>query len=88
MHHKHCEVSRLTFGKNMTRCLQIHANSATIDTLEDDPVGNEKANHKAIDWNGLVHCIEHNTDKIDRRFFGYYNNHKMNLVTKYATEMI
>ena len=27
-----------------------------------------------VNWGELVMCIEHNTDKIDRRFFGYYSN--------------
>ena len=41
-------------------------------------------NEDPKDWEGLVNCIEHNTDKVDRRFFGYYNNIKMKTVNKYT----
>ena len=33
---------------------------------------------------GLVHCLSHNTDKIDRRFFGYYHSQRQNLALKYT----
>ncbi len=65
MQQKHLEVGRLTYSKNIQRCLQIHGQP-------------EDCNDTA-----LAHCISHNTDKVDRRFFGYYNNQKLKLVGKY-----
>ena len=63
--HQHCEVSRLTYAKNISKCLEIHAEGLSKQSLKDD---------SKVDWPKLVQCIEHNTDKIDRRFFGYYNS--------------
>ena len=50
----HGEISRLTFKRNVEKCLKIHS---------DDPTETLK-------------CLNHNTDKIERRFFGYYQQEK------------
>ena len=63
MQQKHVEVARLTYSKNIQRCLSIHGSP---DSDEYNPTA-------------LAHCISHNTDKVDRRFFGYYNNQKIKL---------
>jgi hypothetical protein len=63
MQTKHAEVSRLTYAKNIQRCEQIYGH-ATVDSYESGELN-------AV---GLQHCIMHNTDKIDRRFFGYYGS--------------
>ena len=61
---KHVEVGRLTYSKNIQRCLMIHGKpSADPEDAVDD-----------YNPTALSHCISHNTDKVDRRFFGYYNN--------------
>ena len=84
MHKKHAEVTRLTYTKNIQRCMQIHANGASSkEALVSDDGDDQKA-----DWAGLAHCIEHNTDKVDRRFFGYYNNIKMKTVNKYSIDFL
>lgn len=31
----------------------------------------------------LISCFNHNTDKIERRYFGYYQNEKTNLINKF-----
>lgn len=67
MQAKHTEVARLTFAKNVQRCLSIHGG---LDSLNDGGESGEELQDGAA----LVHCITHNTDKIDRRFFGYYSN--------------
>ena len=59
LQHQHAEVARLTYAKNVQRCQAIHGK-----VTED-----EEFNPTA-----LAHCLSHNTDKVDRRFFGYYNN--------------
>ena len=79
MHKKHFEVTRLTYTKNITRCMQIHADASSKEGLQDD---------NQADWAALAHCIEHNTDKVDRRFFGYYNNMKMKMINKYTVNNI
>jgi hypothetical protein len=58
-------VARLTYAKNIQRCIAIHGG----------PQEEEEANSE-VEYNptALSHCISHNTDKVDRRFFGYYNN--------------
>jgi hypothetical protein len=63
MQSKHAEVGRLTYTKNIQRCLNIHGTPNTEGLQDEDlnPVG-------------LAHCISHNTDKVDRRFFGYYGS--------------
>lgn len=73
MQQKHVEVARLTYAKNIQRCLSIHGSISSE--------GEEAFND--FDPIGLAHCITHNTDKVDRRFFGYYNNQKLRLVNKY-----
>lgn len=69
MQQKHTEVARLTYAKNIQRCLSIH--------------GNPMIEEEEVDAIALAHCVSHNTDKIDRRFFGYYNNQKLSLVNKF-----
>jgi hypothetical protein len=64
MQHKHAEVARLTYAKNIQRCLSIHGQPPTSEDSESDE----------YNATALAHCISHNTDKVDRRFFGYYNN--------------
>jgi len=63
---KHVEVARLTYSKNIQRCLSIHGGPSTQQAEPDEE----------LEYNptALAHCISHNTDKVDRRFFGYYNN--------------
>jgi len=68
MQRKHSEISKLTYTKNIQRCLQIHGEP---EDEECNPVG-------------LEHCILHNTDKVDRRFFGIYGSQRQNLDNKYA----
>jgi len=70
MQQRHTEVARLTYSKNIQRCLNIHGNPDNEEDGEVDAVA-------------LAHCITHNTDKIDRRFFGYYSNQKLSLVNKF-----
>lgn len=67
MQHKHVEVARLTYSKHIQRCLSIHG-------------GPDSDDYNAT---ALAHCISHNTDKVDRRFFGYYNNQRIKLAQKY-----
>lgn len=43
---------------------------------EDELDQNDELEYNAT---ALAHCISHNTDKVDRRFFGYYNNQKIKL---------
>ena len=76
MQREHAEVARLTYAKNIARCMQIHADGAQTKSAltEDNP---------AIKWTDLAHCIQHNTDKVDRRFFGYYSNEKQRLLNKF-----
>lgn len=51
-----------------------------MEEAEDDDVdGDQKVN-----VTGLAHCISHNTDKVDRRFFGYYSTQRNNLLAKYS----
>ena len=68
LHKKHCEVTRITYSRNILKCMQIHANVNEVESLRDD----DDNNH--VDWPALANCVLHNTDKVDRRFFGYYNN--------------
>lgn len=44
----------------------------------------EDLDQSAFNPMALSHCITHNTHKVDRRFFGYYNNQKQNLMDKYT----
>ena len=39
---------------------------------------------RQVNVTGLAHCISHNTDKVDRRFFGYYSTQRNNLQAKYS----
>ena len=73
---KHAEVTRLTYLKNIERCLSINSGGISRAALRDDSEG--------VKWSELVQCITHNTDKVDRRFFGYYSNTKMKMVNKYS----
>lgn len=79
MQKKHAEVARLTYAKNISRCEMIHGrvrrDGFIFDELEDD---------EDVNITALAHCISHNTDKVDRRFFGYYSTQRNNLVAKYA----
>ena len=78
MQKKHAEVSRLTYAKNISRCEAIHGRVRSdlfVDALDDEV---------SVNATGLVHCISHNTDKVDRRFFGYYATQRNNLVNKYT----
>ena len=77
MQYKHAEVARLTYAKNIQRCLSVHGN------LPED--GEERLTEEDSDLNetGLARCISHNTDKVDRRFFGYYSTQRGNLINKY-----
>jgi hypothetical protein len=80
MQQKHVEVARLTYSKNIQRCLSIHGGpSASTESSEGE------ADEESLGYNptALAHCISHNTDKVDRRFFGYYNNQKNKLSQKY-----
>ena len=36
MHKKHSEVSRLTYSRNIIKCLEIHAHGATKNNLRDE----------------------------------------------------
>ena len=77
MQFKHAEVARLTYAKNIQRCLSIHGN---VPEQEEDQSIEEDAD---LNVTGLARCISHNTDKVDRRFFGYYSTQRGNLVNKY-----
>ena len=87
MQKRHAEVTRLTYSRNIARCLEIHADGATsaeslpMDNGVDDP-------NSKVKWAELANCIEHNTDKVDRRFFGYYPNQKSKLIDKYCKVQI
>ena len=77
MQFKHAEVARLTYAKNIQRCLSIHGN---VPEQEEDQSMEEDTD---LNVTGLARCISHNTDKVDRRFFGYYSTQRGNLVNKY-----
>lgn len=81
MQQKHLEVARLTYSKNIQRCLSIHGGPSSSSSIED----NDSNDEDSLGYNptALLHCISHNTDKVDRRFFGYYNNQKVKLSQKY-----
>ena len=68
MQMKHAEVGRLTYARNIAKCEKIHGN-----VLQFDQFDKETSDHQDVDTTGLAHCITHNTDKVDRRFFGYYS---------------
>ena len=68
MQQKHAEVSRLTFARNIARCEKIHGQVPNYEHLIDLQLEDGQINAAE-----LAHCITHNTDKIDRRFFGYYS---------------
>ena len=71
MQAKHVEVARLTYSKNIQRCLSIHGCPSSSQQEEDEDLGYNPT--------ALAHCLSHNTDKVDRRFFGYYNNQRIKL---------
>ena len=71
MQEKHAEVSRLTYAKNISRCLKIHGNVQPIQEDEDTELDDSD---ETLNVTGLARCISHNTDKVDRRFFGYYSS--------------
>ena len=73
MQQKNAEVARLTYTKNILKCEQIHG----APSLESYEAGE-------LEPVQLAHCIMHNTDKVDRRFFGYYSSKRQALVEKYA----
>ena len=91
MQTSHVEVARLTYAKNIQRCLSIHGSIGSEDAVDinSDSVSNstglkdQPEPFRDYDPVGLMHCITHNTDKVDRRFFGYYNNQRLRLVNKY-----
>ena len=68
MMQKHSEVSRLTLARNIARCEKIHGRVPSYELLNDLSLEDGEVNAAE-----LAHCITHNTDKIDRRFFGYYS---------------
>jgi predicted secreted Zn-dependent protease len=68
----------MTFARNVARCEKIHGVVPKYDQLSES-IGEEGPN-----MTELAHCITHNADKIDRRFFGYYSSQKESLVKKYA----
>ena len=71
MQEKHAEVARLTYAKNISRCTLIHGNVPQIsDETEENLDDDDEENN--LNVTGLARCISHNTDKVDRRFFGYY----------------
>lgn len=70
-------MARLTYAKNIARCELIHG-SVREDTVLGDMPEDE------VNVTGLAHCISHNTDKVERRFFGYYATQRNNLVNKYS----
>ena len=57
--------------------MNIHAHGLSRAGLRDD---------SKVEWSELVQCIEHNTDKVDRRFYGYYSSKKMKMVGKYTLD--
>lgn len=63
MQKKHAEVTRLTYARSIAKCQQNHG-TATFDSYESGELQPLK----------LMHCLMHNTDKVDRRFFGYYGS--------------
>ena len=73
MQQKHAEVARLTYAKNIARCEQIHG------TPSEEAYGAGELEAVAF-----AHCLMHNTDKVDRRFFGYYSSKREGLVGKFA----
>ena len=81
MQKKHAEVARLTYAKNISRCELIHGTVRNDSLIEDDEAADIDSN---VNYTGLAHCISHNTDKVDRRFFGYYSTQHNNLVQKYS----
>ena len=82
MQTKHAEVARLTYAKNIARCESIHGTVRKDAYFQD---GSEMTDlGEEVNVTGLAHCISHNTDKVDRRFFGYYTTQRNNLVQKYA----
>lgn len=84
MQEKHAEVARLTYAKNISRCTNIHGNVPT----ESEQEGFDEEADDSLNAVGLVRCISHNTDKVDRRFFGYYSTQRTNLVNKYSYSSI
>ena len=78
MQTRHAEVARLTYAKNISRCEAIHG-SVRLDSYSKEDAADSQVNET-----GLAHCISHNTDKVDRRFFGYYSTQRLNLVNKYV----
>ena len=83
MQTKHAEVARLTYAKNIARCETIHGSMRSAEFLEEDGDGMSDLDNQ-VNVTGLAHCISHNTDKVDRRFFGYYSTQRNNLVHKYS----
>ena len=83
---KHAEVARLTYSKNIARCESIHGRvrDSEDSALFDDLDRTDSSDSNGINTTGLAHCISHNTDKIDRRFFGLYSQQRSNLVNKYS----
>lgn len=73
MQKKHAEVTRLTYSKNVQKCEQIHG-APSAEAYESGQ----------LDAVGLAHCLLHNTDKVDRRFFGYYGSQRQSLAAKYV----
>lgn len=86
MQSKHAEVARLTYLKNIARCEAIHGSVRSDSNLFDgeDVSGDANALDGEVNVTGLAHCISHNTDKVDRRFFGYYSTQRTKLVDKYS----
>ena len=84
MQNKHSEVARLTYTKNIARCEQIHGTVRRDLTFINDSEDIDNDLIDKVNATGLAHCISHNTDKIDRRFFGYYATQRGDLVQKYT----
>ena len=85
MQSKHAEVARLTYAKNIARCESIHGTVRRDAAFHQDDVDRSSGSDLdgEVNVTGLAHCISHNTDKVDRRFFGYYATQRNNLVNKY-----
>ena len=86
MQTKHAEVARLTYAKNIARCESIHGTVRKDSYMmqQQDGAAETDLGEEEVNVTGLAHCISHNTDKVDRRFFGYYTTQRNNLVQKYT----
>ncbi|CAI2383367.1 unnamed protein product [Moneuplotes crassus] len=70
---KDCETPTKTFIKMQKK----HTDIARLTYNKNIEKCQEMYSNAPSD---LLECINHNTDKVDRRFFGYYNQKKLKLL--------